>query len=72
MVALVNAVVHGLVGGVSIEVALMIGRGEMTKKGVIGGESLDNYRETLKRVANRGHLGSEKIEGGLVLDDLRA
>jgi hypothetical protein len=67
-----NPMVHGSVGGVSIEVALMTGRGEITKKGVIGGGSLDNYKKILKRVANRGHRLSEKIEAGLVLDDLRA
>jgi saccharopine dehydrogenase-like NADP-dependent oxidoreductase len=57
-----NPMVHATAGGLSIEAVLMIGRGEITKKGVIGGGSLDNYKTILKRVAGRGHRLSEKIE----------
>ncbi len=57
-----NHMVYSTIGAVPIEVVLMLDRGEITKRGVIGAGSLDNYKEILERVRKRGHRLSEKIE----------
>ena len=57
-----NHMVYSTIGAVPIEVVLMLDRGEITKRGVIGAGSLDNYKKILEGVRNRGHRLSEKIE----------
>jgi hypothetical protein len=58
-----NHIVYSTICGVLIEVVLMLDRGEITNRGVIGAGSLDNYKEILERARNRGHRLSEKIDG---------
>jgi saccharopine dehydrogenase-like NADP-dependent oxidoreductase len=55
-----NHMVYSTIGGVPIQIVLMLGRGEITRTGVIGAGSLDNYEEILKGVESRGHNLSEK------------
>jgi len=57
-----NHMVCSAIGGVPIEVVLILGGGEISKKGVLGAHSLDNYKEILERVRNRGHRLAERIE----------
>lgn len=57
-----NPMVYSTISPVPIEVVLMLNRGEITKRGVIGAGSLDNYKKILEGVRNRGHRLSEKIE----------
>lgn len=44
----------------------MIGSGEITKRGVIGGAALDNAKEIMKRVNEYGGITTEKIERQLL------
>ena len=46
----------------SLVTVLMIGSGEITKRGVIGGAALDNPETILKRVNEYGGITTEKIE----------
>jgi len=55
-----NHMVYSTIGGVPIQIVLMLGRGQIKRTGVIGAGSLDTYDEILKGVEDRGHRLSEK------------
>jgi hypothetical protein len=59
--------VYATIGAIPRELILMLGRGEITRRGVVAVASLDNCKEILKRVSARGHILSEKIERVMVL-----
>lgn len=50
-----NPMVYSTISLVPIEGVLMLGGGEISKRGVVGAGSLDNYKEILERLSNRGH-----------------
>ncbi len=58
----VNHMVYSTISLVPIEVVVMLGGGEITKSGVIGACSLDDYKEILGRLGNRGHRLAERIQ----------
>jgi saccharopine dehydrogenase-like NADP-dependent oxidoreductase len=56
---------HGVYATVSVlplELVLMLGRGELTKRGVVAVASLDNYKTILRRANEKGHIQSENIK----------
>jgi saccharopine dehydrogenase-like NADP-dependent oxidoreductase len=56
--------VYGTIGGLVLELVLMLGRGEFKKRGVIKIAELENPEFWFKKIEGRGHLLGEKIERG--------
>ena len=57
--------VYGTIGGLTIAMALMLCRGEYTRRGVLTAAHLTNEKELFdKKIAERGIILNEKIEKG--------
>jgi saccharopine dehydrogenase-like NADP-dependent oxidoreductase len=54
--------VYGTMGGVPLELVLMLGRKEFTQHGVVGLANFENPKAMFRRLQMRGHILREKIE----------